>query len=276
MASLRRVLPPNRQAFTLVELLVVIAIVGLLSSVAIVATSNSRDKAKLAAAQSFEASVQHAAGSEMVGEWLFDEGSGSVARDTSGNGYNGTITGATWGTGIKGSALVLASGRYVTLTPDAVLNPSKFTITGWVKSGDFTGSYNYIYSNARDCCGTYNGIDFRIANSRLLMTLWNTGAFQLWGTTTIPNDSAWVFVAATYDGSKLVTYINGKQEASANTTLGVGSPATATPIIGGMGTGPSLSLTGSIDQVRLYGTAILASEIEKKYLAEREMFLAKK
>lgn len=38
----------KRRAFTLVELLVVIAIVGLLSSVAVVATKSARDKAKIA------------------------------------------------------------------------------------------------------------------------------------------------------------------------------------------------------------------------------------
>jgi hypothetical protein len=34
--------------------------------------------------------------SGLVGEWLFDEGSGSIALDASGNGNNGTITGATY------------------------------------------------------------------------------------------------------------------------------------------------------------------------------------
>jgi len=265
-----------KKAFTLVELLVVIAIVGLLSGVAVVAMGGSRAKAKIAAGQSFEATVGHAVGSEVIGEWLFDEGSGSAARDTSGNGHNGTITGPVWGTGIVGGGLVLASGRYVTLDTDTALNPSNFTITAWIKPGDFTGAYNYIYSNARDCCGTYNGIDFRVATSRLLMTLWNGGAFQLWGSTTITNDPVWVFVAATYNGSKLNTYINGRLEASATTAIGVGSPATAAAIIGGMGTGPSLSLNGTIDQVRLYGSAIVAKDIERLYATERIKYFAEK
>lgn len=36
----------------------------------------------------------------LVGEWLFDEGSGSTAYDTSGNGNHGTITGATYTTDV--------------------------------------------------------------------------------------------------------------------------------------------------------------------------------
>jgi hypothetical protein len=38
--------------------------------------------------------------SGLVGEWLFDEGSGTTALDTSGNGNNGNITGATYTTDV--------------------------------------------------------------------------------------------------------------------------------------------------------------------------------
>ena len=34
----------------------------------------------------------------VVGKWNLDEGTGTTANDTSGNGFNGTITGATWAT----------------------------------------------------------------------------------------------------------------------------------------------------------------------------------
>ncbi|WP_230682044.1 hypothetical protein, partial [Streptococcus pneumoniae] len=37
--------------------------------------------------------------SKLVGQYLLNEGTGSVATDSSGNGNNGTITGATWATG---------------------------------------------------------------------------------------------------------------------------------------------------------------------------------
>ncbi|MFQ6061937.1 MAG: hypothetical protein ACE5J9_02015 [Methanosarcinales archaeon] len=41
----------------------------------------------------------------MVAEWHFDEGSGNIVKDTSGNGNDGTIHGAIWTTGISGKAL---------------------------------------------------------------------------------------------------------------------------------------------------------------------------
>ncbi|MCF7974970.1 MAG: discoidin domain-containing protein [Phycisphaerae bacterium] len=42
----------------------------------------------------------------LVGAWKFDEGSGTVAVDSSGNGHNGTIIDGTWQAGPEGSALV--------------------------------------------------------------------------------------------------------------------------------------------------------------------------
>ena len=50
------------------------------------------------------ASVSQAA--EPVAWWKFDDGAGTTAADSSGNGYDGTVNGnATWAEGKHGSAL---------------------------------------------------------------------------------------------------------------------------------------------------------------------------
>lgn len=41
----------------------------------------------------------------LVAEWHFDEGSGNIVKDTSGNGNDGVIHGATWVDGKFGKAL---------------------------------------------------------------------------------------------------------------------------------------------------------------------------
>jgi len=271
-----------RAAFTLVELLMVIAIIGLLSTVAVVATSSTRSKAQLVASQDFEASVQRGVGADMIGEWLFDETSGTAAADTSGNGHNGTIAGATRVSGVSGNALSFVPGSYVSLGNDASLDPLNFTITAWVKPGDFSGPYNYIYSNARDCCGSYNGINFVISNYLLVGGIWNVaggwpgGSQGVSSNARITNSASWTFVAFTFNGSKLALYINGHQDNTANSNYPVGQPASGSTYIGAMGVIPSLGMNGSIDQVRLYGSAIVAEGIRGIYLAERDKYLAER
>jgi prepilin-type N-terminal cleavage/methylation domain-containing protein len=266
----------HRKAFTLIELLTVIAIIGILSSIAIISTRSSNDKAKLAAGQSFDASVYRGAGDQIIGEWLFDEGSGATAHDTSGNGYNGNITGAAWVAGMSGNALSFTPGNLVALGSSTTLNPVNFTVTAWVKPGDFSLPYDYIYSNARDCCGTYNGFNMFLQSNLLMGTIWNSTPATVMSVTKISNTPVWTFVAFSYNGSKMALYINGHLDNTATSALGVGSPASYPSYIGALACCTSLGFTGSIDQVRLYGSAIVAANIEKMYLAERDRYMAKK
>ena len=70
----------------------------------------------------------------LMGWWRFDEGSGTVAADSSGNNHAGVVSGsAVWTTGKVNSALDF-NGGYVDLGSDASLNaPPSFTIAAWVK-----------------------------------------------------------------------------------------------------------------------------------------------
>ena len=81
----------------------------------------------------------------LIGYWSFDEGAGSVANDSSGNGHHGTMgSAAAWtGNGYIGSALS------VDRVPDSQLKVSdhaslrfaasdSYTVAFWVR----VGSYN--------------------------------------------------------------------------------------------------------------------------------------
>ena len=82
------------KAFTLIELLVVISIIGVLASVVLVSFSGSRDKAKLAKAQNFDAQISHSLGAYAIGIWRFEEGSGTTAYDESGYGNDINLNGS--------------------------------------------------------------------------------------------------------------------------------------------------------------------------------------
>ncbi len=158
------------------------------------------------------------------------------------------------------------SGTYVDVGNNSALNPGSFTISAWAKPGDFSGSYGYIYSNARDCCGSYKGIEFRFVGNTLNVQIWNTTVASLSSNTSIPNTSDWVLATATYDGSNLRLYINGVLDNTTATGLGVGTPASYNSAIGGMGMAPgTYTINGSLDEVRLYNRALSATEIKQLY-----------
>jgi hypothetical protein len=77
----------------------------------------------------------------LVGYWNFDEGSGNVAHDTSGNGNDGTITGATWTTGKVGSGALSFDGNgdvvVANSATSALRGKSAFTISLWASATSY-------------------------------------------------------------------------------------------------------------------------------------------
>jgi len=75
----------------------------------------------------------------IVGVWLFDDGSGDVAKDSSGNGLDGALVdGPAWGNGRFGKALELdGSGGHVVI-PDHASPTEAITASIWVKSAGAT------------------------------------------------------------------------------------------------------------------------------------------
>lgn len=209
----------------------------------------------------------------LVGLWSFngaDYDSSSTtaeALDRSGSGNNGNVVGALRTIGKVGQGMsFLGSGTYVDLGSSSTLNPSNFTISAWVKPRNISGSYGYVYSNARDCCGTYKGIELWFSGNRLITQIWNSTASVLSSNAVIANNSDWVFITSSYDGATLRLYINGVLDNSTATTLGVGSPASFNTAIGGMGMAPgTYTIDANLDEVRLYNRALTATEIKQLY-----------
>ncbi len=212
----------------------------------------------------------------LVGLWSFNgkdmNWGTNKALDRSGNGNDGRLmnmsTTSSPTPGKIGSALNfrgISSGSYVSLGTSAILNPSNFTISAWIYPATTTVSYGYIYSNARDCCGTYNGIDLQYTNGVVVGGIWNGTAAYVYSTNQ-GTDIKWRHIVFSYDGAVLRVYVNGVLSNSANSTLGVGSPASYSTSIGGMGVAPgTYTFNGKIDDVRLYNRALSATEAKQLY-----------
>ena len=75
----------------------------------------------------------------LVGYWSFNEGSGATVADLSGNGNNGTISGATWSTDVPSPtstnySATFANGSYVEIpASNDFSNLDDFSISIWIK-----------------------------------------------------------------------------------------------------------------------------------------------
>lgn len=127
------------RGFTLIELLVVIAVLGALAGGVLVAINpiGKINSANLAKAETFDASVQNSLAIDLVGEWTFNEGIQGSAKDTSGYGNDGTVSGAALTTDRDGKANKAYSfnglTNYISMPPlasDLILGD--FTISFWI------------------------------------------------------------------------------------------------------------------------------------------------
>jgi hypothetical protein len=237
-----------------------------------------------ALSSSINVTVQNAAltiSNGMIGYWQFNDGSGSAASDSSGNGNNGTLVGsATWGPGILSSSLSLdGQTGYVRVPSSASLEQvsTGLTVCAWVKFGT-----NIAYANgdmqsiARKVISeTSNPSPY--ASYDLVVQDAGSGNFQARMAVTRASDStrgiawgsphpygAWYHFAGVYDGTRVRIYVNGVEESNAPFT-GTLLQTTGQPLcIGRFGT-VGEAVNGSIDDFRVYNRALSATEIQSFY-----------
>ena len=204
--------------------------------------------------------------STLVGYWKFDEGSGTTAADSSGNGNNGIISGsAAWVSGRYGSALNFDSvSNYVGVnSPTNIpIDNSPYTIEAWISP---------ISNGAKGIVGWGNyGTNNQVNAIRLLGGSCSNLGFRhyWWGNdldvcTANPIDRSWYHLVALFDGTTRKIYLNGVQIAS-DTPTGHNVPSAANFRIGLTYSGEYFN--GTLDEVRIYNRALSADEIWNHYV----------
>ena len=198
----------------------------------------------------------------VAGIWLLDEGKGDTAKDTSGNGNDGTLQDPEWVKGQFGTALSFdgATDRVVIPDADSLDLPKAWTITAWVFVNKSEKGYGHIMGK-RSGAGT--NYAFRTSN---VGTGWesyfNRGGWQgAWGKGVVKKD-VWLYMTATYDGSSTIKiYENGVEIGSA----GVGAPPamdTSEVHLGGWQANTSELIDGILDEIVLFGVAITEDDME--------------
>ncbi len=216
----------------------------------------------------------------LVGYWPFDDASGTTARDTSGNGNDGTLVGnAGWGTGTIVGGLSLNGGSGYVRVPSTV-NLEKVTtavtVCAWVKFGtNLAYAVGDMQSVARkvisetDNTAPYTSYDLVAQDA-------GGGTFRPRIAVTRASDSArgsclgnahaygsWYHLAGVFDGTTLRIYVNGTEEANAAFS-GTLLQTTQALCIGRYGTVAD-PVNGLIDDFRLYNRALSAVEVQTLY-----------
>jgi len=200
----------------------------------------------------------------VVGAWHFDEGSGNIVHDTSGEGDDGTIYGANWTDGEFGKALSFDGvDDYVDCGDiDAIDGASEITVTAWVKWGGAIGGLTAAreFHRKEKVYAFGGGWEDHKAEFWIYVDGWKNSRD---GITDI-DDGNWYFIAGVYDGEYLRLYVNGVEESNnyiGSTTLN----ASSEPVIIGSSSGRWEFWNGTIDEVHIYNRALNEEEISDLY-----------
>ncbi|MCZ6702547.1 MAG: LamG domain-containing protein, partial [Ignavibacteria bacterium] len=191
--------------------------------------------------------------------YTMDEGNGGTLVDASVFANDGTITGSPgWVTGIDSLALDLDGlTDYFTIPDDASLDIiDEITLAAWIKTRktgeqvilekeDGISGYSIFLKDDGSFSVSFNGDDTKRVNTSSIYS---------------NRLDKWVHFAATYDGSKIRTYVNGIADDSLTTsiTIGVNSEILS---VGAYSDGTG-KFMGLLDEVKIIYEAISPSNIK--------------
>jgi hypothetical protein len=195
--------------------------------------------------------------------YAFDEGSGTIANDSSGNGNNGTINDAAWATGKNSGALSFnGTNSYVSLSK-ILPSLSEFTASAWVNVNNLTAIRGIFSSGGRNG----NGFRFRInINGSVWMLMAGGGTFDtLFTSAGVIQTGVFYHISVTgKSGQYMRIYVNGVLVREKTTTQTVGAP-TAVGYIGTSWNTSSELMNGTIDDVRIYDRVLSSQEVLDTY-----------
>lgn len=205
----------------------------------------------------------------LVGYWPFDEGSGAVATDSSGNGNNGTISGSpSWVQGVSGTGLDFAgtAGNQVITCGTTAFNPGlgDFSLCAWIKTAEYAddGGSRRIIAKA-----VYNGFILYLSSSGLGRVSGYIDGLEVRGDSFVADDE-WHFVVCTFDRDGYGTvYVDGifDREVDISSKVAVDITNATTLTIGAINTNIG-RFDGKIDEVRIYSCVLTPNEVLALYL----------
>lgn len=207
----------------------------------------------------------------LVGYWTFDEGSGTTAADSSGNGNDLTVSGASpWTTGIVNGAFYFngaSEGAQVSNPSNDLWISGSFSFSMWLRFGSIPSSMeNIFYINSTNhyqslevTQGTPDYVKFNVNSGQ-------SGAAN--DTNTDYQTGTWYQVTGVYDdaANTMAVYVNGEEAVSKTENCGpCDYPDPVSSLEMGFGTG----FAATVDDFRIYNRALSTTEVQDIYDSTR-------
>ncbi|MDF7808990.1 Ig-like domain-containing protein [Pontiellaceae bacterium B12219] len=199
----------------------------------------------------------------LVGHWKFDDGSGTVAIDSSSRGWNGTVAGGNWVDGYDGGALAFDGSRsIVSLQPETFSSISnEITIALWACGDEALPGNNSIF-RAEDAGGDrVLNVHLPFSDGNVYWDAGNGAGYDRIAKGAVESEykgqwNHWVFTKNAATGNMDI-YVNGTVWASAS--------GKEQPMTGVVETAIGQQYPGIIDDVRIYNLALTGDEIAALY-----------
>lgn len=186
----------------------------------------------------------------------FDEGTGTLTADASGNGHDGTLNGTAWAVGQAGSALQFdgaASNVSCALASGLPANNANQTVSWWMNYPSVPSSVQAVVCLTNPSAGSAIQTGFRNGQ----VTVWNWGGNTL-TSAAAPSANMWHHFAYTFDGTTHSLYVDGSL---VNTSTAGAQGAAPSRLDFGLTPGWGEYYSGLLDEVRIYSRRLSAGEI---------------
>ncbi len=207
--------------------------------------------------------------------WAFDEGSGTVATDSSGSGHDGVISGPEWTApgALGGSALYFDGTGGIVEDDDAedYLNGLEaITMAMWVKADAIPTDKGFIIAAPPAGADSFCTVRYDAAGATaggtavLKIGLTSTGGEQQLESSNNLQTTEWQHVAVTWSSGQPITlYADGIEDTPTDNYAGMVGTISGcnTLIVGQGGKDAGASWAGMIDEVRIYDRVLSVGEI---------------
>ena len=207
----------------------------------------------------------------LVGMWSFEEGSGDVAKDSSGKGNDGMLMNdPQWvDDGYYGKALEFAAGETHVAIPDSdSLDGDEITVAAWIKPNSLEDEWNLIVTKWFSHGGADQAqwhdwhFSLRRSGAGYKMNLYLTNVNNFFGDSEVSAEE-WSHCAFTLNNSGDISlYLNGELDGQMTGTGGKMSTSEGIVIIGDA-RNVNWGMNGIMDEVAIYNVALSQDDIQR-------------